>query len=194
MKIICGLGNPGSEYAEHRHNLGFMVVDALATAWGVSFTQTKFDGLFCVSRREPESVLLLKPQTFMNRSGDCLAPTARFQKVPPEHVLVVHDELDLPLGTVQLKRGGGSGGHNGLKSIASALGGADFARLRMGIGRPAVSPGRPPESAVVAHVLAPFSREEAGSVGPMIDAGVTRCEAWATLGLDRAMNQFNRRQ
>ena len=117
MKIVCGLGNPGREYEGNRHNVGFMVLDALAAKLKVSFTSSKFDALYAQASIAGEKVLLLKPQTYMNLSGTALAGFARFYKVEPGDVLVVHDELDLALGRLQLKAGGGTGGHNGLNSI-----------------------------------------------------------------------------
>lgn len=189
MKIICGLGNPGREYERHRHNIGFQVLDALAARWKAPITGNKFNAELATASFASQKVLLLKPQTFMNISGQSLAAAANFYKVPVEEVLVVHDELDLPFGRLQLKPGGGSGGHNGLKSIAESWGEQDYARLRFGIGRPpAPGPDR-----VVGHVLSNFSEEEQPLLPPVIVRAVEGCELWARDGMQKAMNAFNRK-
>ena len=137
MKLICGLGQPGARVRGHRHNVGFMVVDRLAGAVGIALGQSKFEGRFGPGRRRARrGCSCSSPQTFMNLSGEAVAAAARFYKVAPEDLLVVHDELDLPFGRLQLKAGGGTGGHNGLESIVEQLGTDDFARLRFGIGKP----------------------------------------------------------
>ncbi len=189
MKIICGLGNPGREYERHRHNIGFQVLEVLATRWKAPITGRKFDADVSTASFAAQKVLLLKPQTFMNVSGQSLAAAAGFYKVPVEDVLVVHDELDLAFGRLQLKPGGGSGGHNGLKSIAESWGEQDYARLRFGIGRP-VGPG--PEG-VVGHVLSNFMSEEQTQLGAVIARALEGCELWARDGMQKAMNAFNRK-
>ncbi len=148
--IVGGLGNPEPRYARNRHNLGFRVVDALGdqigAEWGRKFEGELGQGSMKASggAGADAKVLLLKPQTFMNRSGDSVAPAARFFKLELSQVLVVHDELDLELGRIQLKQGGGTGGHNGLRSIEAAMGSREFGRLRLGIGRPPAGGGMPP--------------------------------------------------
>jgi PTH1 family peptidyl-tRNA hydrolase len=189
VKIICGLGNPGREYERHRHNIGFMVLDALATRWKAPFNGTKFDAELATAAVSGDKVLLLKPQTFMNLSGQSLAGAARFFKVSVNEVLVVHDELDLPFGRLQLKAGGGSGGHNGLKSIAESWGEEAYARLRFGIGRPP-SPG---PDRVVGHVLSSFSTDEQPALPALVDRCVEAAESWARQGMQKAMNTFNRK-
>ncbi len=189
MKIICGLGNPGREYERHRHNIGFMVVDALAARWKLRLDGARFDAELGFGSFGGQKVLLLKPQTFMNVSGRSLAAAARFYKVPVDEVLVVHDELDLPFGRQQLKAGGGSGGHNGLKSIAESWGEEGYARLRFGIGRP---PAPGPER-VVGHVLSGFSTEEQAQLPALIDHAAEGSEAWVKSGMQKAMNAFNRK-
>jgi peptidyl-tRNA hydrolase, PTH1 family len=189
MKIICGLGNPGREYERHRHNIGFLVLDALAQRWKAQFNSQKFEAELATANFAGHRVLLLKPQTFMNLSGQSLAGAARFYKVGLDEVLVVHDELDLPFGRQQLKLGGGSGGHNGLKSIAQSWGEQDYARLRFGVGRP---PAPGPER-VVGHVLSNFSTEEQPQLAPLIVRAVEACEQWARDGMQKAMNGFNRK-
>ena len=137
MKLIVGLGNPSKEYEQTRHNAGFWFIDELAWQWKVSLKEDKkyFGEVARVSRAEGD-VWLLKPLTFMNLSGKAVGALAQFYKIKPEEILVVHDELDIPCGRIRLKRGGGNGGHNGLKDIQAKLGTADFYRLRLGIDHP----------------------------------------------------------
>lgn len=137
LRLIAGLGNPGPEYSETRHNAGFWFVDACARKLGASLApESRFFGEAARVRAEGGDVWLLKPLTFMNRSGQAVATLARFYKISPEEILVVHDELDLLPGEIRLKQGGGNGGHNGLKDLAAQLGSGDFWRLRLGIGHP----------------------------------------------------------
>lgn len=150
MWLIVGLGNPGPEYALTRHNIGFMAVDALA---GPARFTSKFQGLVTPRSIEGESCLLLKPQTYMNLSGKSVQAAASFYKIPPEHIIVLHDELDLPLGRLRIKQGGGANGHNGLKDIDEKLG-PDYWRIRLGIGHPGT------KEQVHDHVLSRFSSEE----------------------------------
>lgn len=190
MKIICGLGNPGREHERHRHNVGFMVLDALAARWQAPFTSRKFDAELAQATCAGDKVLLLKPQTFMNRSGLSLAAAARFYKVPAADVLVVHDELDLPFGQLMLKAGGGTGGHNGLNSICESWGEEGYGRLRFGIGKPV---GPDAKERVVGHVLGDFSLAEREALADLISRACEGCEAWARHGMQKAMNGFNRR-
>lgn len=189
MKIVVGLGNPGRQYAGTRHNVGFDVIDYLAAAPSVGGARSAFQADVFEATEGGEKLLLLKPQTFMNVSGQSLAAAANFYKVAVEDVLVVHDELDLPFGRLQLKPGGGSGGHNGLKSIVESWGEQDHARLRFGIGRPpAPGPDR-----VVGHVLSAFGSEEAPQLPEAITRAAEGCEAWTREGMSKAMNAFNRK-
>jgi PTH1 family peptidyl-tRNA hydrolase len=136
MLLVVGLGNPDSEYAAHRHNVGFMTVDELAARSGAGLFRSKFSGEIVRTSLEDIDALLLKPMTYMNRSGDSVQPCAAFFKILPDSIIVVHDDLDLPFGTIRLKKGGGHAGHNGLRSIIGRLGTADFCRVRIGIGHP----------------------------------------------------------
>jgi len=137
LRLVVGLGNPGSEYAQTRHNAGFWFVDELARQHGGCFRpETRYHGETCRIALAGQELWLLKPMTYMNRSGLAVAALARFHKIPLSALLVAHDDLDLPPGTVRLKRGGGHGGHNGLRDLITHLGGNDFARLRLGIGHP----------------------------------------------------------
>jgi PTH1 family peptidyl-tRNA hydrolase len=189
-KLVVGLGNPGREYAGHRHNVGFMVVDRLAGAVGIALGQSKFEGRFGQGDSGKARLILLEPETFMNASGEAVSAAARFFKVPPGDLLVIHDELDLSFGRLQLKRGGGTGGHNGLESIVSQLGTSDFPRLRFGIGKPT---GHNAKERVVGHVLHDFSTEEREALPPLLDRAVDVARAWVSLGLAEAMNRYNRR-
>lgn len=190
MKIICGLGNPGREYAGNRHNVGFLVLDALAAKWKAPFTSNKFDAQLAQVTVGGEKLLLMKPQTFMNLSGTALGGAARFYKVAPADVLVVHDELDLPWARLQLKAGGGTGGHNGLNSIRESWGEDAYGRLRFGIDKPQ-GPGA--KERVIGHVLGDFSKEEAAALPEQVGRAVQICEVWAREGLQKAMNTFNRK-
>ncbi len=159
IRLVVGLGNPGAEYEETRHNAGFWFVDSLADRYGSQFkVESRFNGLACRIRVEGEECWLLKPATFMNRSGQSVSGLAKYFKIPVQQILVVHDELDLPAGTVRLKKGGGAGGHNGLRDIMNAMGGGDFWRLRVGISHP----GNARE--VVDYVLRRPSREDAEAI------------------------------
>src|SRR5881296_260518 len=153
--LVVGLGNPGREYAGNRHNVGWMVVEELARRHGASW-KGKFSGRLAEVRIDGHRVALLKPETFMNESGRSVGAAARFYKLEPDAVLVVHDEIDLELGRLQARLGGGLAGHNGLRSIAAHLGTPDFLRLRVGIGRPGRGDRRPPAD----YVLSPFTAEE----------------------------------
>lgn len=182
--LIAGLGNPGPKYARHRHNIGFMVVDELARRWGAAGFRDKFKGEFCKVERAGEDVVLLKPMTFMNLSGESVQLAMRFFKVPLASVLAVHDELDLPFGTVRLKVGGGVAGHNGLRSIVDHCGGPGFDRCRMGIGRP--EHGRP-ES----YVLSDFSTLERAELGDVIAAAADMIDTVVVEGTRAAMNRHH---
>lgn len=189
-RLVVGLGNPGREYAGHRHNVGFMALDRLAAAVGIPLGQAKFQGRFGQGDVGRLRVLLLAPETYMNDSGESVSAAARFFKVAPEDLLVVHDELDLAFGRLQLKKGGGTGGHNGLESVVEQLGTTDFARLRFGIGKPQ---GPNAKERVVGHVLHDFSTEEKAALEPLLERSVDMARAWVSLGLAEAMNRHNRR-
>jgi peptidyl-tRNA hydrolase, PTH1 family len=182
--LVAGLGNPGREYADTRHNVGFMVCDELARRHGGSF-RSKFSGELAEVRVEGSRVALLKPQTYMNESGRAVRPAARFFKVDPGALLVVHDEVDLEPGRLQARRGGGLAGHNGLRSIAQELGTQDFLRLRVGVGRPERGDSRP----VADFVLSRFSPDVDvdGLVARAADAVVTLVRE----GVEQTQQRFN---
>jgi peptidyl-tRNA hydrolase, PTH1 family len=183
--LVAGLGNPGPKYSGHRHNVGFMLVDALAQRLRADPFRDKFSGQFARARLQPGGgeVVLLKPQTFMNLSGESVQKALAFFKLEADALLVVHDELDLPFGTLKLKRGGGTAGHNGLKSIVQHCGGPDFARLRLGI-------GRPPRQGVE-HVLSDFSRQECQELPAVLERASLAVVDVVDRGLSAAMNAHN---
>jgi peptidyl-tRNA hydrolase, PTH1 family len=183
--LIVGLGNPGPNYAGNRHNAGFMVLDVLAARTGGRFKAHKGRAEVVEGRLAGHRVVLAKPRSYMNESGGPVKALCDFYKVPLEHVVVVHDELDIPYGTVRLKRGGGDNGHNGLRSITKALGGRDYLRVRFGIGRP---PGRM-DAAV--YVLRDFSAAERKELELNAERAADAAEALLTDGLDRAQNVFH---
>jgi PTH1 family peptidyl-tRNA hydrolase len=190
MKLICGLGNPGAEYERHRHNIGFRVIEALLPKARAQLNQEKFDAKVGQGALGGERVLFVLPQTFMNLSGRSVAGAARFYKVEPADILVVHDELDLPFGRLQLKAGGGAGGHNGLRSILEHFGDDAYVRLRFGVGKPE---GPNAKERVVGHVLSGFRSEEEQALPELIGRAVDAAVCWATEGLAAAMNRYNKR-
>jgi PTH1 family peptidyl-tRNA hydrolase len=163
MWLIAGLGNPGPRYADNRHNAGFMAVDALARAFHTSDFSGKFDSHVAKARIGGEECLLVKPQTFMNLSGAAIQKFLAFHKIIPANLLVLHDELDLPLGKLRLKQGGGANGHNGIKDIDARIG-PDYWRLRLGIGHPGEA------SKVHSYVLSDFTGDEAAQFAPVLRA------------------------
>lgn len=163
MLLVVGLGNPGSDYARNRHNVGFMAVDEIVRRYRFSSFRGKFQGQLAEGEVAGRRIHVLKPMTFMNRSGDSVLGAQRFFKVPPEDVLVFHDEIDLAQGRIRVKRGGGHAGHNGLRSIHARLG-PDYRRVRIGVGHPG------DKDRVVGHVLKDFSKAEAGEVERLVEA------------------------
>jgi peptidyl-tRNA hydrolase, PTH1 family len=182
--LVAGLGNPGRGYERTRHNLGWLVVDEIARRHGGSF-RSKFSGRLAELRIDGSRVAVLKPETYMNESGRSLAAAARFFKVEPGALLVVHDDVDLDPGRLQARSGGGLAGHNGLRSIASALGTQDFLRLRIGVGRP----GRGDRRSVSDYVLSNFDPEE--DVDALIERSTDAVEAVLRDGLEAAQARFN---
>jgi PTH1 family peptidyl-tRNA hydrolase len=188
VKLVVALGNPGDAYARTRHNVGWLVADHLALHLGTRFASGKFGAELAEGRAGDERIWIMKPQTFMNHSGESVGPALKFWKLQLEDLVVVHDDMELDPFRVQLKVGGGHGGHNGLKSVNAHLGSPDYARVRVGVGRP------PPRVDPADYVLGRFSRGD--------DAAVEGCVAWAAeavrlsceLGAAKAMNQVNRRR
>jgi len=182
--LVVGLGNPGREYARHRHNVGWMVVEELARRHGASW-KGKFSGQLAEIRVDGHRVALLKPETFMNESGRSVGAAARFYKLEADAVLVVHDEIDLEPGRLQARKGGGLAGHNGLRSIAAHLGAQDFLRLRIGVGRPGRGDQRPPAD----YVLSPFTPEE--DAESLVARAADAVETLDAEGLEQAQAKYN---
>jgi peptidyl-tRNA hydrolase len=182
--LIAGLGNPGREYARNRHNVGFMVVEELARRHDARF-RAKFHGRLAELRLERSRLALLEPETFMNESGRSLVAAAYYFKLEPEHLLVVHDDVDLELGRLQVRMGGGLAGHNGLRSIATALATKEFLRLRVGVGRP----GHGDRRSVADFVLSNFDPET--DVAEIVSRAADAVELLAREGLDTAQARFN---
>ena len=162
MLLLVGLGNPGQKYADNRHNVGFMVADDIVRRHGLSAWREKFQGLVADGIVDGEKVLVLKPQTYMNRSGQSVGEIMRYYKLEPDQVIVIHDELDLAPGKVRVKTGGGHGGNNGLRDIIAHIG-ADFRRVRIGVGHPGN------KNAVTGHLLSDFAKEDANWLDPIIE-------------------------
>lgn len=174
MLLMVGLGNPGPEYAGHRHNVGFMAVDAIAEAYGFAPWRSKFQSRICEGQLGGTKVMLQKPDTFMNRSGLAVAQAAHFYKLALDDLLILHDELDLAAGKLRIKEGGGVAGHNGLRSIAQSIGTKDFKRVRFGIGHPG------DKAKVTGHVLGNFSKLDRQWLTPLLDAFVSAAPLLAT--------------
>jgi PTH1 family peptidyl-tRNA hydrolase len=184
MKIIVGLGNPGKKYLKTRHNLGFMVIDRLAQQLEMECIQKKFQSLFCKKSVDQEEVILLKPQTFMNLSGVAVKEAVDMYKCPLQDLMVICDDLDIPLGEIRIRRSGGCGGHRGLESIADSMGSTNFSRLRIGIGRP--TNGDPSD-----YVLSVFSKEEEHVTTGAIEEVCEALKTWMFEGIEVCMNKFN---
>lgn len=185
MKCIVGLGNPGWKYRKTRHNVGFMVIDELAKRFQTKLSEKKFKGEYAIERINGEGLILVKPQTFMNLSGECLRPLVDYYGIDPDHTLVIYDDLDLPTGRIRLRKKGGHGGHNGVRSVIDHLGTKDFKRLRIGIGRPK---GPMP---IVNYVLQKFDRAEQEEAKLGILTGADAAEAWLRESFDDLMNRYN---
>jgi PTH1 family peptidyl-tRNA hydrolase len=184
--LIVGLGNPGPQYEKTRHNIGFMVVDAIARAHNIDLSKNKFNAVYGTGEIDQTPCVLLKPQTFMNLSGRSLVPALAFYQVPIKKVIVIHDELDIPYGQIRLKTGGGHAGHNGLRSIIELTGSADFMRVRMGIGRPKFGD-------VSSFVLSPFQSEEQMTLSDFCQQATQDIQTVLQLGINQAMNQVHSR-
>ncbi len=185
MMLVVGLGNPGKEYTLTKHNVGFLVVDELGKRVGIDIQKSKFQSLYGEGFLEGNKILLLKPQTYMNRSGGAVSSASDFYKIPSENIIVIHDEMDISLGRIMIKPGGGSAGNNGIKSIISSLGSKDFIRIRIGIGKPnAKSDG-------VNHVLSNFNKSESAMVEESIQTAADAVLEIMNNGLEKAMTKYN---
>ena len=184
MRFVAGLGNPGSKYENTRHNAGFLVVDELARRWGAALSADRFGNESGSSLLKTTKTHFAKPQKFMNRSGGPLQSLLSYYNGSVEELVVVHDEVDLPFGTVKIKSGGGHGGHNGLRDIIQACGSKDFIRIRMGI-------GHPDKDEVIDYVLSKPKKEEKEILDESIQEAVNAMDSLLQNGLDETMNRFN---
>lgn len=184
--LIVFLGNPGLRYEGTRHNAGFMAADAMAKAAGLSINKARFKALTASCNIGGESVLLMKPQTFMNLSGEAVAQAARFYKIPPEHIIVVSDEMSLPIGKLRIRMKGSAGGHNGLKDIIAKLGTEDFPRIRLGVGAPPH-----PEYGWIDWVLTPLRGQDGELFAEAAQRAADAIECCLRDGVDAAMNKYN---
>lgn len=185
MKLIIGLGNPGKQYEYTRHNIGFEVIDALAKEWNAPLTSTKFNGMYATVHRPEGKVILLKPLTYMNLSGECVRPLMDYFDIDVEDIIVIYDDLDLETGKLRLRQKGSAGGHNGIKSLIQHLGTQQFNRIRVGVDRP------PAGMKVADYVLAKFSKDDAPIVTDAIAKSVAAVEKSLMKPFIDVMNEFN---
>lgn len=186
MKIIIGLGNPGRDYANTRHNVGFLALDKLADRLNMDFNKAKFSSLVAEGQYRGEKLLLVKPTTFMNLSGNAVQQILSFYKEDASQILVIYDDIDLEVGMLRIRKNGGPGTHNGMRDIIRKIGSQDFPRIRLGI-------GQDPNIPLASFVLSRFSSEEEDLMEDVIDEAARAAEAILKDGLDKAMNSFNRR-
>lgn len=185
MKLVVGLGNPGNDYVRTRHNIGVMVADAFSESNNINLNQTKFKAIIGKGAMGGEEIIIAKPQTYMNRSGESVSSLLSFFKLTPLDCIVICDDLELPLGKIRVRGNGGHGGHNGLRSIIELTGSQEFVRVRVGIGRPN-DPSR-----VSDYVLSPFSKEEKPIIEEAIEKAARTVETIIRDGVEAAMNKFN---
>lgn len=186
VKLIVGLGNPGKQYETTKHNIGFLVLDALAANLGLSFNKTKFKSIYAEGNIGIEKVILVKPQTFMNLSGESVRPWMDYFDLTEEDVVIIYDDMDLPVGKIRLRIQGGHGGHNGVKSLIQHMGTKNFNRIRVGVGRPF------PSQDVVSHVLSPFSKDTVDDMKSSIHESVDAIKYWVNdKTFLETMNEFN---
>jgi len=191
MKLIVGLGNPGKTYVHNRHNAGFQCLSYFARLHSIRFDHRKCRARVGLAEAKGEKLLLAKPRTFVNLSGNPIACLVRKHDIPLSNLLVIYDDLDLPLGKIRLRQSGGSGGHKGMNSIISALGSEDFPRIRVGIGRPQVEEQYISEDAIVNYVLSDFSSREEAIMKPVITKVAEAIDCFLTQGIEAAMSKFN---
>ena len=199
--VVAGLGNPGEEYSRSRHNAGFVTIDRIAKAKGVELNRRRFKGVTAETTLAEKPALLVKPQTFYNLSGECISDLLGYFKIPPQNLIVLHDELDLEAGRLRIKQGGGDAGNRGVRSIAESLGTNDFIRVRIGIGRPPeftneieMEPGRQPKTEENKdYLLRAMTAGERQAMAPLLERAALAVEAIAEHGLEAAMNRYNQR-
>ncbi len=184
LKLIVGLGNPGTRYAHSRHNVGFMIVERFAHAHGLGFARRRFNAELAEGEIDGMRTMVAKPQTFMNLSGEAVGKLFKFYKIAPHDLIVVYDDLDLPLGKMRMRPKGSAGGHHGMESIIARIGTSDFPRLRVGI-------GRPNPDADIDHVLSNFEGDERKLMDETFARAADAIDAWLADGINAAMNKFN---
>lgn len=187
FKLIAGLGNPGEAYSRTRHNIGFLVVEFLAQKAKTDFNKTRFDATFTRTILHGQDVFLVKPLSYMNRSGSPLRQLTAYFKIPVTDMIVVHDDMDLPFGVIKIVQDRGPGGHNGIRSIVEAFGTRNFIRVRAGVGHPGT------QNRVTGHVLGSFTPEEQAGLDKVIQDAAAACDLIVSQGVVRAMNQVNAR-
>ena len=185
--LVVFLGNPGLRYEGTRHNAGFMTADAFARKKNISINRSRFRALTATCQIGDETVMLMKPQTYMNLSGEAVGQAARFYKIPADHVLVVSDDITLPIGALRIRTKGSAGGHNGLKNIISVLGSEDFPRIRIGVGAPPH-----PDYEMMDWVLSVFRNQDAADIAEAVSLAADAVECFITRGPEEAMNRYNR--
>ncbi|MGB9629921.1 MAG: aminoacyl-tRNA hydrolase [Thermodesulfobacteriota bacterium] len=188
MKIIFGLGNPGIRYRKTRHNIGFHIVDRLAEMYHIQISSKRFKSLYGKGWIEAEEVVLAKPMTYMNQSGEAVREALDFFHLSPEDLIIIHDDLDLPFGRLRFKRKGGDGGHQGVRSIIESLNKNNFLRLKIGIGRP------PEGKEASEYVLSPFDEIEQSKLREVISKGAESIKVLLLDGIEKAMNKFQKKQ
>ncbi|AUJ24458.1 aminoacyl-tRNA hydrolase [Virgibacillus dokdonensis] len=185
MKCIIGLGNPGKKYHQTRHNIGFMVIDELLQRHQLTLDKSKFKADYTMVQMGQEKVMFVKPQTFMNLSGDAIRPIIDYYNIDLSNILIIFDDLDLPVGKIRLRQKGGHGGHNGIRSIIDHVGTKDFKRIRIGIGRPDVS------QSIIHYVLQRFPKHETSEVKLSVQKAADACDAWIERPFPEVMNEYN---
>ena len=185
MYIIAGLGNPTREYERTRHNVGFDVIDVLADMFHTTVEEKKFQGLYGRAMIEGEKVIFLKPQTFMNLSGECIWAAADFYKIEPENIIIIYDDISLDVGQLRIRKKGSAGGHNGIKNIIAHLGTQEFPRIKVGVG------AKPPKMDLADYVLSRFSREDRAVMEDAFKDAAEAVQVMIAQGADAAMNRFN---
>ncbi len=188
MKLFVGLGNPGKEYEKTRHNMGWMAIEKFADSLGVSFSKSDFKGEYEIIRNPvfPEPIIICKPQTYMNSSGECVQPLTAYYHIDPSDIVIVYDEMAIPEGSIRLRPGGSDGGHNGMKSIIQRMGTQDIKRIRIGIGEPTFNS--------VDYVLGKPSGEDAEKLDQATDLAAKALKEIAIHGFDKAMNLYNKKE
>jgi peptidyl-tRNA hydrolase, PTH1 family len=185
MKLIIGLGNPGKQYEQTRHNVGFMVIDKLSKELSIPLDRHKFNGIYGIGHISGEKIILLKPLTYMNLSGECIRPLMDYYEINDDEIVVIYDDLDLPVGKIRLRAKGSAGGHNGIKSMISHLASQEFNRIRVGVDRPNNG------MKISDYVLGQFTKEEEQGIQEAIDRSVNACEKWLSTSFIQVMNEYN---